>query len=74
MGICETKNITNEQNSIKEENIENKTIKLNESIKINKSTDRIQECIIEKSHFEKLDAKLTNVSKSVCKIKIETKE
>ena len=53
----------------------NKDIKMDESIKINETknkNDRIKECIIQTiSPFEKIDRQLTNVSKSVCKIKIE---
>ena len=42
---------------------------LNEENNINNS--RIPECIIQFSPFEKLDNKITNVSKSICKLKIE---
>ena len=54
----------------------NKEIKINESIKkteIKNKKDRIKECIIETSSpFEKLDLH-SDVSKSICKIRIETK-
>jgi len=55
----------------------NKEIKINEPIKmteIKNKNDRVKECIIETSQpFEKIDCDLSNVSKSICKIKIEIK-
>jgi len=84
MGSCESKNNTPEANKIKKSNKINKNIKIEESIKINEKNnknDRLEECIIQNtlntlqtsSPFEKIDHNLTFVSKSICKIKIETK-
>jgi len=54
----------------------NKEIKIDESNKkteIENKNDRIKECIIQPSlTFEKIDPYLSNVLKSICKIKIET--
>ena len=77
----ESKNNNNESNKKKEDTKINKTDKINESIKINETknkNNRIKECIIKNalqtsSPFEKIDRHLSNVSRSICKIKIETK-
>ena len=70
MGIYESKN-----NNINKENDQtNEIIKKNELIKINeinKKNNRIKECIIEESKFEPIDSYITNVSKSICKLKIK---
>ena len=76
MGSCEA-------NKIKENYKINKNIKIEESIKINEKkneNDRLEECIINNtlntlqtsSPFEKIDRNLTIVSKSICKIKIDS--
>ena len=41
---------------------------------VNKDLERINECYIEKSPFCNIDKDYTNVSKSICKIKIITRE
>ena len=83
MGICESENnLSNKgenkantqsivpNNSNKNEIFEkNGKILLNQENKIN--NDRIPEVLIKFSPFEKLDNKITNVSKSICKLKIE---
>ena len=85
MGICETKNNVNnkeENKAYTQTNIINNSnaneifkksekLLLNEENNINNS--RIPECIIQFSPFEKLDNKITNVSKSICKLKIENR-
>ena len=62
---------------IKKEIIQINEIKKNESIKmteIKNKNNRIKESIIKTSSpFEKLESYLSNVSKSICKIKIENK-
>ena len=77
MGICESKKNYAESNKTKENfppiesyHAINESMKLNET---NLKTNRIKECIIESaSPFEKVDRMVSNVSKSICKIKIET--
>ena len=64
--------------------ISKETIQINNEVKINKpikmaeaknKNDRVKECIIETSlPFEKLDFHLSDVSKSICKIRIEIKQ
>ena len=74
MGICDSKNNRTELSNIKEKfqpnQNENKIIiiiKMNEK---NLKTNRIQECIIEPSKpFEKVDRLVSNISKSIYKIK-----
>ena len=81
MECCETKNNISEINKTKGANKINKNIEIDESIKINEKKiedNRIEECIIQNtlqtsSPFEKIDRNLTNVSRSICKIKIESK-
>ena len=83
MGICETKNnlntkeadkANNQTNIINNSNINekwqrNEKVLLNPENKIN--DNRIPECIIKFSPFEKLDNNITKVAKSICKLKIE---
>ena len=83
MGICESENnLSNKgenkvntqsivpNNSNKNEIFEkNEKVLLNQENKIN--NDRIPEVLIKFSPFERLDNKITNVSKSICKLKIE---
>ena len=84
MGICETTNNTNKveenkantktkavNNSSTNEKLEINNLLSNEQNKIN--NDRMPECIIKFSPFEKLDTKITNVSKSICKLKIDNR-
>ena len=50
-------------------------IKTNDSINIieaSNKNDRIKECMLETSPLVKIDRNISNVSKSICKIKIET--
>ena len=77
MGICDSKKNNTELSNTKEKFQPNKNEnKIIESIKMtdtNLKTNRIQECIVEPSRpFEKVDRLVSNVSKSICKIKIET--
>ena len=65
------------ENSETTEETETKPKENNESIKkkeISQKDKRIDECIIKKNNkpFEKLDSKIMNVSKPVCKLKLET--
>ena len=83
MGICESENnlSTKEENKANTQSIvpnksnkneifeKNEKVLLNQENKIN--NDRIPEVLIKFSPFEKLDNKITNVSKSICKLKIE---
>ena len=39
---------------------------------INKNSNRVKECMLETSPLIKIDRNISNVSKSICKIKIET--
>jgi len=77
MGANDSKK-KNTELSITKETIQiNKKIKINEPIKMTKTknkNDRIIECILPTSSlFEKIDLHLSNVTKSICKIKIDTK-
>ena len=74
MGFGQSKNKTNIQTKIKEINKSNEIFQKNESLKIastNKKSNRVKECLIQLSPFEKIDSINTNVSKSICKLKIE---
>ena len=75
MGSSSSKKNTNKLIIEKEIIQINKQIKINEPIKMTESEnkkDRVKECIIEASpHFEKKDFHLSDISKSICKIKIE---
>jgi len=73
MGSCESKGnitkLTNRKESFEDDKI-NCPIKI---IETKNKNNRIKECILENSSpFEKLDSNLSNVSKSICKIKIRT--
>jgi len=73
MGSCESKGnipeLTNRKESLEDDKI-NCPIKITETKNKN---GRIKECILENSSpFEKLDSSLSNVLKSICKIKIRT--
>ena len=75
MEISETKDKKNKQNKELNVNKEIKQNKVNEQInKFEINDKRINECILEISPFEKLDRNILNVSKSICKIKIEIKK
>ena len=74
MGFGQSKNKTNIQTKIKENNKTNKIFQKNESFNIastNKMSNRVKECIIQLSPFEKIDFININASKSICKLKIE---
>ena len=43
-----------------------------EILEINKNRYRVKECMLETSPFIKIDSNVSNVSRSICKIKIET--
>ena len=71
MGICESRN-----NNITEITNKNSAIQIYKDIKINEikcKINRVKECLIQTSPpFEKIGPDLSNVTKSICKIKIET--
>ena len=77
MGSSGSKKKNNELDITKETIQINKEIKINEPIKMTESknkNNKVKECIIETSSpFEKLDLHLSDVSKSICKIRIEIK-
>ena len=69
MGICEP---TYMQSKSTEESKTNEIFNKNQSLKINEiKNNRIEECMAVSSSFEKIDPYIANVSKSICKIKIE---
>ena len=77
MGSSGISNNANKYSNTKpsETDIKNENLKKNEALKIteiNQRNNRKQECIIEMSPFENIDSHLTNVSKSICKLKIQT--
>ena len=75
MGICESKVNATEQPRKAEEIKESQIIKANEAkgiSEINKNSNRVKECMLETSPLIKIDRNISNVSKSICKIKIET--
>ena len=60
------------QNNYNEVNEPNELEKINEIIRKTEKTEIIEECIIKISpNFEKVDPTFTNVSKSICKLRIE---
>ena len=71
MGICEP----SERNSKKEVLKENQATKVSETKILSQPTNTkniVKECMLISSPFEKVDTLITNVSKSIRKIKIET--
>ena len=76
MGICESSNNKTKSGITTKETTEiNKKIKKDVPIKTIQTiekTGRVKECLLEKSPFEKINRYFSNVSKSICKIKIET--
>ena len=50
----------------------NEHIKIEETMQSNETTRRVKECMIQSSPFEQVDRYISNVSKSICKIKIIT--
>ena len=67
--ICESRNNVNEQEKTNEQ------IKLDKPIRttqINELNGRVNECIFKEPAFEIIDPLVTNISKSICKIKIKT--
>ena len=75
MGICETKANTSEQAKKNEDIQANSEIRKNDSIKITETTknsDRIKECMLQTSPLVKIERNSSNVSRSICKIKIDT--
>jgi hypothetical protein len=77
MGICESEKNTPERNEVKEKTYAKKIDKPIESFQMDETSQvdkRINECIVQNKSepFEKLDRKVMNVSKSICKLKIET--
>ena len=77
MGSSGSKKKNNELTITKETIQINKEIKINEPIKMTETknkNNRVKECIIKTSlPFEKLEPHLSDVSKSICKIRIEIK-
>ena len=51
---------------------QNKTNEPKGISEINKNSNRVKECMLETSPLIKIDRNISNVSKSICKIKIET--
>ena len=75
MGICESKANATEQPRKAEDIKESQIIKTNDPkgiSEINKNSNRVKECMLETSPLIKIDRNISNVSKSICKIKIET--
>ena len=75
MGICESKDNTPEQPKNTGDIKLNQQIKTNEVkeiSEINKNSYRIKECMLVSSPLIQIDRNISNVSKSICKIKIET--
>ena len=77
MGIFESKHYTPGQNEVQEKTYATKIDKPIESFQMKETSQvdkRINECIVQNKSapFEKLDRKVMNVSKSICKLKIET--
>ena len=50
----------------------NEHIKIEETMQSNETTRRVKECMIQSSPFEQVDRYISNISKSICKIKIIT--
>ena len=77
MGIFEKEGKEKKYNAIEKENNRlNETIEKVEKSKNNKikqSKKIINECIIQNSQLVNIDSKVANVSKSICKIKIDFK-
>jgi len=83
MGICETKKNLINQTENQGNTTANTADNSNKNVVFNKteavllkednkiSNSRIPEAIIKFSPFEKLDANVTKVAKSICKLKIE---
>ena len=72
MEIFESKANATEQPRKAEDIKETEIIKTNETKEINKNSNRVKECMLENSPLIKIDRNISNVSKSICKIKIET--
>ena len=75
MGISGSKKEESERNSKKEVLKENQATKVSETKILSQPTNTkniVKECMFVSSPFEKVDTLITNVSKSICKIKIET--
>ena len=76
MDISGTKNNTDKLNKATRRAETIKTIdqnKINQSIKMNKTNNRVNECILEVSPLTKIDIQdphISNISKSICKLKI----
>ena len=71
MEICESKANATEQPRKAEDIKETEIIKTNETKEINKNSNRVKECMLETSPLIQIDRNISNVSKSICKIKIE---
>ena len=67
-------NLEEKEDKINIEQNKKAEMEANINSQINKDLERINECYIEKSPFCKIDKDYTNVSKSICKIKIITRE
>ena len=76
MDISGTKNNTEKLNKATRRTETIKMInqnKINQSIKMNKTNNRVNECILEVSPLTKIDIQdphISNISKSICKLKI----
>ena len=72
MGIFESKANMLEQQKNMGENQQINTHEAKGISEINKNSFRVKECMLEHSPLIKIDRNISNVSKSICKIKIET--
>ena len=75
MEICESKQNTPHQEKTTETTNKKEPNLINESNNIteaNKNTNGDIECMHQSSPLEKIDSNISNVAKSICKIKIET--
>ena len=77
MGFSNSKNKTPEKAKTTENKEKNELFKINEVIKTegtNEKKNTVKECLLKASPFEKIDQHISNISKSICKIKIITKK
>ena len=76
MGSSGSKKKTKEEKdslSSKKDKKEDEQVKNDKPLKKNKTFDRIKECLIkDSSPYEEIDQHISNVSKSICKLKVKT--
>ena len=68
----ENQNDTKSREDIKLSQQSNIKDEAKEILEINKNRYRLKECMLKTSPFIKIDSNVSNVSRSICKIKIET--